>query len=125
MNKPKKLTLDYSKWRCGGDGERNDNVLGEGDTRLLNDYGYSCCLGQWSSQLGAADEDLLDRGDPSELSFRVPLFLSEMQPYCNSKLANDCIDINDESATTTEEKIEKLSKILAEEGIELEVINKP
>lgn len=125
MSKPEKLILDYSKWRCGGDGEASENVLGEGTTHLLNNFGFSCCLGQWSRQLGASDDDLLDKGDPSELIFRIPIFLSSGLPHCNSKLANDCIDVNDHMATTPEEKIEKLSKILAKEGIELEVINKP
>jgi hypothetical protein len=42
MEKPKKLILDYSKWRCGDDGEFK---VGKGVTQLKNDEGFYCCLG--------------------------------------------------------------------------------
>jgi hypothetical protein len=49
MDKPKKLILDYSKWRCGMDGA---NSLGDGETALLNDKGFMCCLGMFGKQCG-------------------------------------------------------------------------
>lgn len=123
MNKPEKLILDYSKWRCGGN--VGENVLGAGETRLLNEEGFCCCIGLWSKQLGASDEDLMGIGDPSCCKDQIPLFVDESKAYYNSKLANDCIDINDNILTTPEQKIIQLKERLNSEGIQLEVINKP
>jgi len=122
MNKPEKLILDYSKWRCGGYGETR--VGGDGNTYLLDINGKMCCIGQWSSQLGAKESDLIDRGDPIELDADIPLFQNK-ENGTNSELANDCIIINDVIVTTPEEKIQQLTERLAQEGIQLEVINKP
>lgn len=56
MDKPTKLILDYSKWRCGGNGKYK---LGEGEERLLNKEGFMCAEGQWHMQLGATKGQLL------------------------------------------------------------------
>lgn len=130
MDKPKKLVLDYSKWRCGINGE---NKVGEGKTQLQNIEGFQCCLGQWSIQLGVTEEEALGRGEPNQLDTLVSLFCDESYDYgrngsCHkttNELSVDCIAINDDDGTTPEEKIEKLRERLHEEGIELEVINKP
>lgn len=122
MNKPEKLILDYSKWRCGGD--ENPNQLGHGDTLLLNKEGYFCCIGLWSIQLGATENEIYECGDPSDSPNKIQLFINPQTGF-NNQFANDCIDINDRTLTTPEEKIEALSDRLSEEGIQLEVINKP
>jgi len=128
MNKPEKLILDYSKWRCGGDGD-GINVKGKGRTSLLNEYGFSCCLGQFEQQMGVPIDRLLHRLDPCDLHLHGLNFLIEELPetrgFVNSKLSGDCIDINDNKDTTPEEKIQQLTERLAQEGIQLEVINKP
>lgn len=130
MDKPKKLILDYSKWRSGVNGE---NKVGEGKTQLQNMEGFQCCLGQWSIQLGVTEEEALGCDEPNELHTLVSLFCDESYYYgrnescykTTNELAVDCIAINDDDGTTPEEKIEKLMERLQEEGIELEVINKP
>lgn len=142
MDKPEKLILDYSKWRCGEDGP---NKLGTGVTALLNDDGCMCCLGLWSLQLGASEADLLNKGEPNELDTLIPVFAEEQIykgkdfdpvtgdsiPYefsdgkRTTELAMDAILINDETETTPEEKIVQLTELLANHGIALEVINKP
>lgn len=129
MTQIKKLTLDYSKWRSGGDSDEY-NKVGEGVASLLNDEGFQCCIGQWCEQLGAPRDMLSGRGEPSEL----PIVYSPFN-YCdsadyptstwNTKLSNECIKINDDPTTTPDEKIEKLTAILADYDIELEVINIP
>lgn len=117
MDKPKKLILDYSKWRCGGDGE---NKLGDGYTELLNKYGFACCLGQFSLQLGLYEDDILGRGEPCECNTDIPLFVED-----DGVFVMRAININDDSDTTPEEKIEDIRDLLNGKGIELEVINKP
>ena len=56
--------IDYSKWRCGGNWE---NKLGEGETYMLNQEGFMCCLGQCQSQLGATNNDLRSMAQPSNV----------------------------------------------------------
>jgi hypothetical protein len=109
MDKPKKLILDYSKWRSGGYWK---NQTGIGKEKLLNDCGFMCFLGQYHMQLGATEKQLLCSG-PVNLSLDPPSFSEE------------AIMINDDPDTTPERKIELLKELIVKEGIELEVINKP
>lgn len=142
MNKPEKLILDYSKWRCG---EGGAYPVGNGKTQLLNNEGFMCCLGMWSLQCGAQIDELLNKGEPNELKTLIPLFAEEetwefeeinpetgeFEKYTGSdgkstsRLASLAIGINDEKETTPEHKIELLKELLSTEGIQLEVINKP
>lgn len=136
----KELILDYSKWRCGDDGE---NKVGTGVTALLNDQGFMCCLGQWCQQLGAPINELLNIAEPQEIKTPIDLFVeTEKHTYeyfCNERgeyvseeiidgkygngLAGECISINDNPVTTPQEKIEMLIKLLSENGITLKIIN--
>lgn len=113
MNKPEKLILDYSKWRCGGYG---DNRLGKGGVQLLNKDGYSCTIGIFARYLGATIEQLQNKVTASGCEFQIPLSFS---------LIDECIGINDDWDTTPEQKLIKLESRLQQEGIQLEVINKP
>ena len=132
MEPIKKLVLDYSKWRAGGD-LNGPNKVGEGLTSLLNDEGYMCCLGQWICQLGAPPEMLKGYGEPNGLRVVYPPFSIaahyETEEYTwsteNSNLSINCMRINDDAHTTPEEKIALLTEELKKEGIELEVINLP
>lgn len=129
MDKPKKLILDYSKWRCGYNSEVNisPKQLGEGSVRLLNNKGYMCCVGQWSLQCGASESELQNSAYPGSLNMLLPPFNKECKfgDYEDTLLTSDCIKINDDIETTPEEKIKLLTARLDQEGIELEVINKP
>src|SRR5688500_5363036 len=102
MDKPEKLILDYSKWRCGEDGI---NKVGECIVALLNDQGFMCCLGQFGKQMGMNDEEMLNKGEPIECNThtQVPLFIND-----NYSFVADAISINDDELTTPERKIELL-----------------
>jgi hypothetical protein len=113
MDKPKKLILDYSKWRCGDDGKY---AIGKGNTCMLNSEGFMCCLGLISKQYDVPDIDLLD--------FGIPKFKAEGIPLFSNAFVSSAIMINDNKDTTPEQKIESLTQLLQKEGIELEVINK-
>lgn len=129
MNKPEKLILDYSKWRCGFNNNATEcpNQLGKGSVRLKNSFGYFCCLGLISLQLGATEDEITDVGQPFMIGRSLPLLTSKgLNGFIiNSELSSDCIGINDDEKTTPEEKIEKLTQRFKQEGIQLEVINKP
>ena len=55
MTESKTYTVDCRTWRAGGDG---NNKVGEGLTRLLNQLGFMCCLGQCALQEGVSANDL-------------------------------------------------------------------
>jgi|SRR6478736_2298948 len=112
-----KLILDYSKWRCGANGS---NSVGEGFTMMLNNEGYSCCLGLFSKQYNVPDCYLIDFGTPDHLvnhGIQIPLFTN---PFVCA-----AVQINDDPNTTPEQKISSIGSMLKRHGIELEVINKP
>ena len=125
-----KLILDYSKWRCGVDG---DNKLGEGDTALLNSEGYLCCLGQFSLQLNKAltEKNIRGMGKPEEIGKEIPLLVQENYNYNKNSLFDEteltefAIDINDDPTTSSEEKISQLKELFLKQNYEIEVINKP
>lgn len=127
----KKLILDVSKWRCGGEKE-SLNRLGEGATNLLNHEGYMCCLGQFALQLGATEDNIRNIGVPEETTILIePLneLLEETDciegRYYNTTLSNEAVTINDDENTTPLAKIEKLKELFANHGYEIDVINIP
>jgi len=123
-----KLILDYSKWRCGKDGE---NSLGEGSTLLLNDEGFFCCLGLFSPQLNPdiTEAELIGTGEPGDLATLVPLLNQEWDDGENdlvsTGLSEAAIEINDDDQSTPEKKIAQLKELFAPVGYEIEVINQP
>jgi hypothetical protein len=130
-----KLILDYSKWRCGGSTEEEHQV-GEGNTALLNNEGFMCCLGQVSLQLGAKESDIKNVATPDELEIEISLLNFPVEPewdwdeqlpqgFSNTSLSAEAMEINDNIKTTPEEKIEALKELFKNHDYELEVINKP
>lgn len=122
----KTLTLDVSEWICGNPSTNDDpaNHIGEGNTRLYNDEGYMCCLGQFALQLseGLQKQDMLDCPTPDMLDgYYIPDLVSEERT--STELAEAAIYINDSDSTTVEEKIVELVKLFAEHGYQIEIIN--
>lgn len=120
----KKLILDYSTWRCGG----NDlNKLGIGDTCLINKEGFMCCLGQFSLQLSKVTKgEMLAEGEPSDLPMVIP-DLSEFDDgsYYSTVLSDDAIGINDNPNTTPSDKVKELKTLFSKSGYEIEVVSQP
>lgn len=114
---PKELTLDVSKWRCGG---RGGNQIGKGETYLLNKEGFSCCLGQWGTQLGMGSEDMFEIGEPIDLPC---LYSDKPDLFNNNNFVADAIAVNDDIKTTPGEKITLLTNLCEQNGIKLNVIN--
>lgn len=125
------LTLDYELWRAGGGSELfpHGNMIGCGNTRLLNKSGFMCCLGQFSLQCGFTKDEIIDVDEPCELEKEMPLFNEGMNDkfggFSNTALARECIRINDDRLTTYQQKIFSLHSLLKEHGIKLKVINTP
>lgn len=123
-----KLVLDRSKWICGQpwDNTQKENCAGQGDTELLNDYGYMCCLGQFTPQLNPAitDEELEGSIYPSGLNKKVKLlnYVKSLGYWVDTKFAKAAMSINDNADTTLSEKEEALVKLCKTNGVELEIV---
>lgn len=112
MKLPETLYLDLKKWRCGGDSRSKKKRMGHGETYLLNNEGYSCCLGQWIQQ---TDKSLNIKGFSSPkcvFNCKIHTLVNPSIFNFDTKFAGECMDINDDEDTTILEKIASLRKIL-------------
>lgn len=120
----KTIIIDESKWRCGGNGNKGYR-LGKGDTMLMNNKGYMCCLGQVSLQLGATKDQIVGLECPHEMRLRFkPLTRSFRGVVTNTQLSNTAMDINDNWTITVAEKKKRLRKLFRSKGYKL-VFQKP
>jgi hypothetical protein len=116
-------TLDLEKWRCGE--EKKLRSLGCGEVQMRNFDGFMCCLGQFATQNNVSHFDLLGLSEPHAVAKRIEMeydrnFVYEKDGvYFNTKMANECIVINDAPRTTIWRKLELLAKRLNREGIRL------
>ena len=139
---PKELVLDYNRWICGKPHitkcrkDSKDNFLGEGSTKLLNEKGYQCCLGQFVEQAGISKEDMLGLGTPSDFVLRskgdcsnvVKSFAKVFDNWrwtVNTSLAEDAISINDDIGTTIQEKTKELKELFSTYGYKIKFVNFP
>lgn len=125
----KQLIIDRSKWRTGGEGYRHTGI---GDTQLLNDDGYMCCLGFYCLQAGIPSEDILGVGEPDDIDgvrdfynkFEdMELLLVDMEPYENlmnkTKFTIAAISINDKETITPDEREQMIKDHFGSVGIEV------
>jgi len=126
--KSKVLILDESKWICGSPdvkfGEMSHlTTRGEGSTRLLNDEGYMCCLGQFAKQLNPkiTEGDLLNFGDFNNFHIKIPFLTrrTKWKETTNSGISSIAISINDDTETKIEEKVKKLRSLFKTKGYKL------
>lgn len=125
-----KFIIDRQRWICGIPAIFSNAGCfhGDGDTLLLNEKGYMCCLGQISEQLGVNRDYLKYITRPNFLGneYRTEMFteiLIDDKNAGNSDLAQEAMNINDDASTTLEEKEVLLTKLFGEDGHELEFIN--
>lgn len=126
----KTLTLNYAVWRAGSgyDIFPHKNMIGKGRTRLLNKYGFMCCLGQFSLQCGFTKDEILNLSKPCELRKQMLGFNVNCHSEfgsTNTELSNRLMEINDDIYTTWQQKLKLISIALKEHDYELNVINTP
>lgn len=109
------FTIDKSKWRCGGDGQVGPHVLGEGETFLLNEQGYMCCLGQCMVHEGIAIDKLLNVTIPGGLTVDS-IFNSD------KALTTSAININDDAFLSEEQRIDELTKLFNKHGHQIQFV---
>lgn len=114
-----KFIIDKSKWRAGN---ISGNGIGKGPTRLLNEDGFMCCLGQIELQLGLTFDQILDKGKPHMVKIENILTKRKkttLPEYSDSLLSKNAMSINDNSNLTTEQRITELTNLFSQHGHEL------
>lgn len=108
-----RLIINRSKWKTG---EILGNFTGKGDTELLNEEGFMCCLGFCCHQMGISKKELLNKSIPSELvNWEIPGLLDKRGN--DSKFANDALGINDDPKLSIKKREKKIKKHFAKENI--------
>jgi len=108
----KVITIDRSKWVCGGG--RHREVLG--GSALLNGMGRMCCLGQICKIEGVPEDKLYSHGYPTFVEDkRVPVWMIE-DGY-NSRTARDMANINDDRDLTQKKRESILTGLAKSVGI--------
>ena len=122
MDLPTELVLDYRIWRSGGHRAEGLNKVGKGDTSLLNEEGYMCCLGQFCQQAGVIKHYLVNREYPCELDNAPKLFVSNGNM---TDLAGLATDINDDGFSSVAERVMKLQALFEKHGRTIVLQNFP
>lgn len=115
-----KFTIDRRKWVCG---EFGPEPAGIGETAMLNDQGFMCCLGHVARQLGADESDFDGAYYPNEVVSDADLSL--LRTYdkgscINTDFSQAAARINDTADIATRvERETALIKCFAEHGHDL------
>lgn len=118
--------LNVEKWRCGGFTGDAYTTLGKGETKLKNNEGYMCCLGQFISQIDP-NLNLTEMYEPCDLDILIEGLTQYFEPgdssVINTTFSAHAIEINDNPATSVRSKIKQLRKLCKEHGHTLKVKN--
>lgn len=122
----KNLIIDRNTWRKGGS-KYNEQC---GETRLLNNEGFMCCLGFFCKQAGVP-EKYLNTGEPCDIDIKeytdlIPELVTYHEGndvYKNTHLTEDAINKNDNPNFTNEERETHLTKLFKDNNIDVEFIN--
>lgn len=115
LKKIRTLKIDRSKWRTGSE---SADATGEGDTQLLNDKGFMCCLGFYCNQVGIKRVLLIDAATPGDLPgsiLNIPLLIEE---YSETTFSLEAIKIND-SVSKPAERERNLKSLFKKEGVKV------
>lgn len=105
----KKVVIDRSKWRRGGDKQEN-----AGETCLLNPQGFMCCLGFISLVEGFTEEEIFNAGEPSDMSIKWD---AEARQKAENLLEFELDDQDDENPfILSSDIVEKAIRINDDEG---------
>lgn len=125
------FVIDRTKWRCGGNnGFTTVNERGLGDTFLLNDEGYMCCLGHVALQCGLLREEISghsdygdfisDSAEKDSLSKLTTCLLAHGEDQDTKSLLDElqvtAIAINDDPKLSEEEREAELIEHFAKHG---------
>ena len=135
-----RYTIDRSTWRCGSDRSDPKNRHGSGETELLNEQGFACCLGhigaqllskKWMCPIKDSQKILLGKQCPDDVGRDdefTPLLIEKcdtnrslMSPdfLVNSEFSKQAMSINDNDRSTLKEKEQLLIALGKEHDVEI------
>jgi hypothetical protein len=123
-----KLIINRREWR------RGESAAEKGDpTALLCKDGSKCCLGFYALQCGFTPKQIRGALGPIDVPvtnkttspewLKLIWFNAALRIHQNSLLTADAMQINDTADYTEEERESKLTKLFAENGVEVEFNN--
>ena len=116
-----KVTINRARWRTG---LHSVNQTGTGETLLLNDEGYMCCLGFICAASGVPAVRLYDKvipcNLPKSLKNTLPGLKYLLSENPNVSLASKATKINDDRSTTSHEKEQKLLELFKNSEFDIE-----
>lgn len=123
LTKLKVLRIDRAKWRTGSESK---NTTGKGDTQLLNDKGYMCCLGFYCNQTGIPKTKLLDVPTPDGISIvgatlDVPLLTEN---GVETKTCSKAMSINDKGNIAAQKREDMLKELFKDVGVKVVITGK-
>jgi hypothetical protein len=111
MSEKIKVTIDRAKWRTGAGGAHESGI---GETKLLNDSGFQCCLG-FCVRAAVPNANILGVNMPAGLGGSIPelsdLKRSGRNYSKNTVLAGRAAKINDDRFLRRAEREEKLLEL--------------
>lgn len=117
------VRINRAKWRAGQDSHDPKKSCGYGDTLLINDEGFKCCLGFACQQLSRKPINfIIGRGEPEQTGLVISPFTKRDKngDAVNTPLVDEAISINDSYATTLKSKEKALIKLFAKYDLDLE-----
>lgn len=125
---PKTLVLDYKKWICGNpnENENKNNCHGSGDTQLLNNLNYQCCLGQFCMQAGCTRKEIKNFASPAGLNEVITGLTAKIGGSTrNTLISEQAVNINDNRYTTIAQKVVRLRRLFSKRGYKIQLKNFP
>jgi hypothetical protein len=123
-----KITIERSRWISGQPIHNlGPNAVGAGETALLNDHGFMCCLGFVCIQLGLTEDQIEGQPEPSYLGPETHSKIGDVF-FDTHGLANEftaaAIEINDDPQTPRQQREKELTSLFKDYGYDLEFTGK-
>ena len=126
------VVIDRSKWRTGGE-EGNKYGSGLGETALLNDGGYMCCLGFACRTAGVSRRSIINEGKPDSLEDKHHSVIKKLivANLCrrdgvgdlyNTAWVEEAMSYNDDSYITRKHREKKIASFFKEGGHTVEFV---
>lgn len=113
------IVIDRSKWICGRpDVCSGKNTHGEGETFLLNEEGFMCCLGFATHQIARCSKDRLC-GMYRPLDYYSFIFPDSEGKYKLIDIEQEAVMINDDESLTRKTREKKLKTLFKKIGLKL------
>ena len=124
-----RFVIDRSKWKTA--------THGEGQTYLLNESEYRCCLGFLCQRIGFSDDEILGIGRPAKIRtardhlYEYPfnelvqvsgLIMDSERQFISGDLAVAAVRINDNLKLTDSQRESELKKLFGNYKIEVEFV---